>query len=139
MAEDVGPTVSRRSGLSAEVPCVDKSAPGSDCPYEYHRYSGPDVACGGLDGETVLSRGRRPPYLLSRLQAQELRVLAALSQDPTMIEAFKNNADLHQMTADAARVERSVGKMANFLNVYGGGPGKLAESADISFRWLSAS
>lgn len=66
-------------------------------------------------------------------QAQELRVLAALSQDPTMIEAFKNDADLHQMTADAAGVDRKVGKMANFLQVYGGGPGKLSESAGIPF------
>ncbi len=66
-------------------------------------------------------------------QAQELRVLAALSGDRTMIEAFERNADLHQVTADAAGVDRSTGKMANFLQVYGGGPGKLAESASIEF------
>lgn len=66
-------------------------------------------------------------------KTQELRVLASLSKDPTMIEAFKQNADLHQLTADAARVDRKVGKMTNFLTVYGGGPGKLAESAGITF------
>lgn len=66
-------------------------------------------------------------------QAQELRVLAALSGDQTMIEAFRNDADLHQLTADAAGVDRKIGKMANFLQVYGGGPGKLADSADIPF------
>lgn len=66
-------------------------------------------------------------------QAQELRVLAALSGDRTMIEAFRNDADLHQVTADAARVDRKVGKMANFLKVYGGGAAKLADSAGISF------
>ncbi|MDP7733691.1 DNA polymerase [Mycobacterium paragordonae] len=64
---------------------------------------------------------------------QELRVLAYLSGDQTMIEAFRRGADLHQMTADAAGVDRKVGKMANFLQVYGGGPGKLAEDAKISF------
>lgn len=64
-------------------------------------------------------------------QAQELRVLAALSGDLTMIEAFENNADLHQITADASQVTRKVGKMANFLTVYGGGPKKLAEQAHI--------
>jgi DNA polymerase-1 len=66
-------------------------------------------------------------------QAQELRVLAALSKDPTMIEAFRKGADLHQITADAARVDRKVGKMANFLKVYGGGAAKLSESAGITF------
>lgn len=66
-------------------------------------------------------------------QAQELRVLAALSGDETMQTAFKNNADLHQVTADAAGVERPVGKMANFLTVFGGGSAKLALQADISF------
>lgn len=64
-------------------------------------------------------------------QAQELRVLAALSGDQTMIEAFENDADLHQITADASQVTRKVGKMANFLTVYGGGPKKLAEQAGI--------
>ncbi|QDP44627.1 DNA polymerase I [Mycobacterium phage NothingSpecial] len=66
-------------------------------------------------------------------QTQELRVLAALSNDPTMIEAFKTGADLHQMTADAAQVTRKVGKMANFLTVYGGGAKTLAEQAKVDF------
>lgn len=66
-------------------------------------------------------------------QAQELRVLAALSGDRTMIEAFENDADLHQITADASQVTRKVGKMANFLTVYGGGPKTLADQAHIDF------
>jgi DNA polymerase-1 len=66
-------------------------------------------------------------------QAQELRVLAALSGDRKMIQAFTDDADLHQVTADAAGVDRKVGKMANFLKVYGGGAAKLASSAGISF------
>ena len=65
-------------------------------------------------------------------QAQELRVLAALSKDKVMIDAFKNDLDLHQLTADGADVNRKVGKMANFLTVYGGGPGALAEQAEIA-------
>ncbi|AEK08692.1 DNA polymerase I [Mycobacterium phage Koko] len=66
-------------------------------------------------------------------QTQELRVLAALSGDPTMIQAFKDGADLHQMTADAAGVARKVGKRANFLTVYGGGAKTLAEKEEIYF------
>lgn len=66
-------------------------------------------------------------------QTQELRVLAALSGDRTMIKAFSANADLHQITADASGVNRKVGKMANFLTVYGGGAGTLSEQAHIDF------
>ncbi|SUE29566.1 DNA polymerase i pola1 [Nocardia farcinica] len=64
-------------------------------------------------------------------KAQELRVLAALSGDDTMRHAFEVGADLHQITADASGVDRKVGKMANFLTVYGGGPVALATQADI--------
>lgn len=63
--------------------------------------------------------------------AQELRVLAALSGDPTMIKAFAENADLHQITADAANVARSVGKTTNFAYVYGSGAGNIAEQCGI--------
>lgn len=65
-------------------------------------------------------------------QAQELRVLAALSGDKTMREAFANNADLHQMTADAAGLTRDVGKMQNFATVYGIGAAQLAANAGIT-------
>lgn len=64
-------------------------------------------------------------------QAQELRVLAALSGDTTMQRAFVNGDDLHQITADASGVDRKIGKMTNFLTVYGGGARNLAQQADI--------
>ncbi|ALA46409.1 DNA polymerase [Mycobacterium phage Rufus] len=66
-------------------------------------------------------------------RAQELRVLAALSGDQTMLRAFEEESDLHQVTADAAGVDRKIGKMANFLVCYGGGAGKLATNAGITF------
>lgn len=61
----------------------------------------------------------------------ELRYLAAFSRDPTMLNAFLNGLDLHQITADAAEVGRKIGKMANFLTVYGGGWAALMEQAHI--------
>ncbi|MEU9404748.1 DNA polymerase [Streptomyces sp. NPDC048281] len=61
----------------------------------------------------------------------ELRYLAAFSRDPTMLNAFLNGLDLHQITADAADVARKIGKMANFLTVYGGGWAALMEQAHI--------
>jgi DNA polymerase-1 len=71
-------------------------------------------------------------------QTQELRVLAALSGDQNMIQAFLNNADLHQITADAAGVARDVGKTANFQKVYGGGAAALAKAVGISFATAKA-
>ena len=62
----------------------------------------------------------------------ELRVLAALSQDPLMLQAFAQNADLHQITADAAGVSRKVGKNYNFGKVYGAGPRTLARQSKIT-------
>ncbi len=64
-------------------------------------------------------------------QAQELRVLAALSGDQTMIRAFQRNEDLHQITADASGVDRKIGKMVNFAYVYGSGPRNIAEQGGI--------
>lgn len=64
-------------------------------------------------------------------QAQELRVLAALSGDKVMQAAFKTGADLHQITADASGVDRKVGKMVNFAYVYGSGPRNIAEQAGV--------
>ena len=74
-----------------------------------------------------------PGHLIASVdyQTQELRVLAALSGDRTMIEAFVNGDDLHQITADASGVSRKIGKMTNFLTVYGGGAKNLAGQADI--------
>lgn len=65
-------------------------------------------------------------------QAQELRVLAALSGDKNMQDAFASDADLHQMTADASGVARKVGKTVNFAYVYGSGAGNIAKTCDIS-------
>lgn len=61
----------------------------------------------------------------------ELRYLAAFSGDRTMLKAFTANQDLHQITADAAGVSRKVGKMANFLTVFGGGWAALMEQAAV--------
>jgi DNA polymerase-1 len=72
-------------------------------------------------------------------QAQELRVLAALSGDKTMIQAFKNDEDLHLLTARAAfgphiskdDPERKYAKVVNFGRVYGGGAKTVAEQTGL--------
>lgn len=75
-------------------------------------------------------------------QAQELRVLAALSGDQTMIQAFKNGDDLHLLTARAAfgdqitkdSPERKYAKVVNFGRVYGGGANTVAKQTGLDFR-----
>ncbi|MEU1353857.1 DNA polymerase [Streptomyces cinnamoneus] len=62
----------------------------------------------------------------------ELRFLAADSGDETMLKAFHDDLDLHQMTADASGVSRSVGKTVNFAYVYGSGPKNIAETCGIT-------
>lgn len=69
--------------------------------------------------------------------AQELRVLAALSGDRTMIQAFKDEADLHWMTARAAfgpeatKKHRKYAKTVNFGRVYGGGVKTVMEQTGL--------
>ncbi|WP_231951410.1 DNA polymerase [Nocardia terpenica] len=75
-------------------------------------------------------------------QAQELRVLAALSGDRTMIKAFHEGADLHLLTAQAAfgshitkdDPERKYAKVVNFGRVYGGGANTVAEQTGLDME-----
>lgn len=73
--------------------------------------------------------------------SQELRVLAALSGDRTMITALLRGDSLHLLTAQAAfgthitkdDPEYKYGKATNFSKVYGGGANSIAEKQGISF------
>jgi DNA polymerase I len=71
----------------------------------------------------------------------ELRVLAHLSGDPTLIDAFESGQDIHQRTAmeifevDASEVDsdlRRKAKAVNFGVIYGQGDSALAKSLGIS-------
>lgn len=77
----------------------------------------------------------RPGHTLVSIDysSQELRMLAVYCGVGALQRQLSSGADLHQITADSAGVSRSVGKMANFLAVYGGGPAALASQAGISY------
>lgn len=77
----------------------------------------------------------RPGHALMSIDysSQELRMLAVYCGAGALQRQLSSGADLHQITADSAGVSRSVGKMANFLAVYGGGPAALASQAGISY------
>ncbi len=73
----------------------------------------------------------------------ELRVVASLAQDPTLLGAFQRNEDIHRRTASEvlglpmAQVtpdQRSAAKAVNFGLLYGQGAYALSASLGIPFR-----
>lgn len=68
----------------------------------------------------------------------ELRLLAHFSQDPNLLEAFRNDKDIHLETAikifgiDLATKNRNIAKSINFGLIYGMGVKKLAQTLHIS-------
>jgi DNA polymerase-1 len=71
----------------------------------------------------------------------ELRIIAALSQEETMIEAFKNGEDIHASTAskvfnvplnEVTREQRSNAKTVNFGIIYGVSAFGLSNQTDLS-------
>ena len=64
-----------------------------------------------------------------------MRVLAFVSQDKAMIDAFARGEDLHQKTADAVcRGDRELGKLVNFAASYGASEWKIAELASCTLE-----
>lgn len=62
----------------------------------------------------------------------ELRVLAHLSEDADLIEAFHTNSDFHAAVAKQLGVERYAAKAINFGIIYGLGSTALAADLNIS-------
>jgi len=68
----------------------------------------------------------------------ELRLLAHFSKDPTLVQAFKDDKDIHLETAvkifgkEEASSKRSVAKSINFGLLYGMGSRKLADTLGIT-------
>ena len=71
----------------------------------------------------------------------ELRIIAALSKETTMIEAFKNGEDIHASTAskvfnvpleEVTREQRSNAKTVNFGIIYGVSAFGLSNQTDLS-------
>jgi DNA polymerase I len=71
----------------------------------------------------------------------ELRILAHLSEDPALCEAFRSGQDIHSATASeiwgiapdkVTKAQRSAAKAVNFGVAYGIGANALAESSGVS-------
>tara|TARA_R110000737_G_scaffold17130_1_gene34575 strand:+ start:11814 stop:14618 length:2805 start_codon:yes stop_codon:yes gene_type:complete len=86
-------------------------------------------------------RGKEFKLLAADYSQIELRIIAALSEDKNMIEAFQKGHDIHAATAskvfhvaleDVTRDQRSSAKAVNFGIIYGQGAFGLAQNLDIS-------
>lgn len=71
----------------------------------------------------------------------ELRIMAHISQDKTLISAFEEGQDIHRATAaavfdiepdDVTYEQRSFAKRVNFGLMYGMGPYRLARESDLT-------
>lgn len=68
----------------------------------------------------------------------ELRILAHLSQEPTLVDAYQNGRDVHRLTAqllfekdEISADERRLGKTINFGVIYGMGAHRFAREAGV--------
>ncbi len=82
-------------------------------------------------------------FLAADYSQIELRLLAHLSEDPTLLAAFKNQEDIHTRTAAAmfnvpldkvTKELRHQAKAINFGVIYGQGPFGLSQSLGIEVR-----
>lgn len=84
-----------------------------------------------------------PGYLLMSADYSqvELRILAHLSEEKSLIQAFEEDRDIHQMTAAkifgvmeglVTKEMRAVGKTVNFAVLYGQGAFSLSQALEIS-------
>jgi DNA polymerase I len=85
----------------------------------------------GEDGQAIRKLFRAPPgkkLIKADFSGIELRIMACLSQDKTMIEAFQSGQDLHKLTASrlagvpldqVTKTQRQSAKSANFGLIYG--------------------
>lgn len=69
----------------------------------------------------------------------ELRILAHLSEEPVLIEAYNNREDVHALTArllfekdEITPEERRLGKVINFGVIYGMGASRFAREAGVN-------
>jgi DNA polymerase-1 len=91
--------------------------------------------------KAFVSRGADFQLMAVDYSQIELRIIAALSEDPTMIAAFQSRLDIHTATAakvfhvsveEVTRDQRSAAKAVNFGIIYGQSAFGLAQNLNIS-------
>ena len=91
--------------------------------------------------KAFISRGEGFKLMSADYSQIELRIIAALSEDPTMVEAFQKHQDIHAATAakvfqvaleNVTKDQRSAAKAVNFGIMYGQSAFGLAQNLGIS-------
>jgi DNA polymerase-1 len=91
--------------------------------------------------KAFVARDEQHTILSADYSQIELRVIASMSEDPNMCDAFKSGADVHQATAskvfhvpieEVTKEMRSKAKAVNFGIIYGQGAFGLAQNLGIS-------
>ncbi len=91
--------------------------------------------------KAFVPRGKDYTLLAADYSQIELRIIAALSEEDTMIEAFKNGEDIHASTAakvfnvpidEVTREQRSNAKTVNFGIIYGVSAFGLSNQTDLT-------
>ena len=91
--------------------------------------------------KSFIPRGKGFKLMAADYSQIELRIIAALSEDDNMIEAFRSGVDIHKSTAakvfnvpleEVTRDQRSSAKAVNFGIIYGQSAFGLAQNLNIS-------
>ncbi len=91
--------------------------------------------------KAFVPRNKKHVLLAADYSQIELRIIAALSEETTMIDAFKNGEDIHASTAakvfnvsldEVTREQRSNAKTVNFGIIYGVSAFGLSNQTDLS-------
>jgi len=84
-------------------------------------------------------------YLAADYSQIELRILAHLSESPVLIDAFNNDADIHEVTASAlfgtnsvTKEQRGKAKAVNFGLMYGQGAFGLSQTTNMDVKEAGA-
>jgi len=100
----------------------------------------------GEDGQAIRRLFKAPPgkkLIKADFSGIELRIMARLSQDKTMIEAFQGGQDLHKLTASrlagvpldqVTKAQRQSAKSANFGLIYGVSAPRFRENAKNEYE-----
>jgi DNA polymerase-1 len=89
------------------------------------------------------AQGEDRTLIIADYKMIELKIMAQFSRDEKLVEAFRNNVDLHQYTGATAfglpleaaakgTPQRYLGKQLNFATAYGAGKRRFAETAGLS-------
>ena len=91
--------------------------------------------------KAFISRDKYHILMAADYSQIELRIIAALSKDPTMVKAFQNNEDIHAATAarvfdvppeEVTREQRTNAKTVNFGIIYGVSAFGLSQQTNLN-------